>query len=167
MEAGHFDSQVAYAAANTLRIDDMNPHFLRTRDGGKTWTEINTGIAGGSVSNSIREDPRQKGLLYAATDAQVWVSYDDGDHWETLRLNMPAISVRDLQVKDDSTCHCSDLVVGHTRPRLLDPRQHHHAAAVGGGARGIGGVPVQAAHSGARALRHQRPHAVAPRDAAR
>ena len=112
MEAGHFDSQVAYAAANTLRIDDMNPHFLRTRDGGKTWTEINTGIAGGSVSNSIREDPRQKGLLYAATDAQVWVSYDDGDHWESLRLNMPAISVRDLQVKDDSTCHCSDLVVG-------------------------------------------------------
>jgi photosystem II stability/assembly factor-like uncharacterized protein len=112
LEAGHFDSQTAYAAANTLRIDDMNPHFLRTRDGGRTWTEINTGIDGGSVSNSIREDPRRKGLLYAATDAQVWVSYDDGDHWESLRLNMPAISVRDLQVKDDSTCMCSDLVAG-------------------------------------------------------
>ena len=112
LEAGHFDNMTAYAAANTLRIDDMNPHFLRTRDGGVTWTEINTGIAPGHVSNSIREDPRQKGLLYAATDAQVWVSYDDGEHWESLRLDMPAISVRDIQVKDDSSCHCSDLVIG-------------------------------------------------------
>jgi photosystem II stability/assembly factor-like uncharacterized protein len=112
MDAGHFDSQTAYIAANTLRLDDMNPHFFRTHDGGKTWTEINNGIAAGAVSNSIREDPRQKGLLYAATDAQVWVSYDDGDHWESLRLDMPAISVRDLQIKDDSTCHCSDLVIG-------------------------------------------------------
>jgi photosystem II stability/assembly factor-like uncharacterized protein len=112
LEAGHFDAKVAYAAANTLRLDDMNPHFLRTRDGGKTWTEINTGITPGNVANSIREDPRQRGLLYAATDAQVWVSYDDGEHWESLRLNMPAISVRDIAVKDDSTCHCSDLVIG-------------------------------------------------------
>jgi photosystem II stability/assembly factor-like uncharacterized protein len=112
LEAGHFDTQVAYAAANTLRLDDMNPHFLRTRDGGKTWTEINTGIAPGHVSNSIREDPRKRGVLYAATDAQVWVSFDDGDHWESLRLNMPAISVRDLQIKDDTICKCSDLVAG-------------------------------------------------------
>ena len=112
LEAGHFDTQTAYAAANTLRLDDMNPHFFRTHDGGRTWTEINTGIAGGAASNSIREDPRRKGLLYAATDAQVWVSYDDGDHWESLRLDMPAIAVRDLQVKDDSTCQCADLVVG-------------------------------------------------------
>jgi photosystem II stability/assembly factor-like uncharacterized protein len=112
IEAGHFDARTAYAAANTMRIDDANPHFWRTHDGGKTWTEINTGIAPGAQSNSIREDPRQKGLLYAATETQVWVSYDDGDHWESLRLNMPAISVRDLQVKDDSTCHCADLVAG-------------------------------------------------------
>ncbi len=112
LEAGHFSTQTAYAAVNTLRLDDMNPHFVRTHDGGKTWTEINTGITGGAASNSIREDPRQKGLLYAATDRQVWVSYDDGDHWESLRLNMPAIAVRDLAVKDDSTCHCSDLVIG-------------------------------------------------------
>ncbi len=112
IEAGHFDSQTAYAAANTLRIDDLNPHFLRTRDGGKTWTEINTGIAPGAVANSIREDPRKKGLLYGATDTQVWVSFDDGDHWQSLRNDMPAISVRDLQVKDDSVCMCADLVAG-------------------------------------------------------
>ncbi len=112
IDAGHFDTQTAYAAANTMRIDDMNPHFWRTHDGGKTWTEINNGIAPGAVTNSIREDPRKKGLLYAATDTQVWVSFDDGDHWQSLRLDMPAISVRDLQVKDDSTCLCSDLIAG-------------------------------------------------------
>jgi photosystem II stability/assembly factor-like uncharacterized protein len=112
IEAGHFDPLTAYAAANTMRIDDFNPHFWRTHDGGKTWSEINAGIAPGAPANSIREDPRQKGLLYAATDTQVWVSVDDGDSWQSLRLDMPAISVRDLQVKDDSTCLCSDLVAG-------------------------------------------------------
>ncbi len=112
MDAGHFDTLTAYAAANTMRIDDMNPHFWRTHDGGRTWTEIDTGIAPGAVANSIREDPRRKGLLYAATDAQVWVSFDDGDHWRSLRLNMPAVSVRDIQVKDDDHCLCSDLVAG-------------------------------------------------------
>ena len=112
MDAGHFDTKTAYAAASTLRIDDMNPHFWRTHDGGKTWSEINNGIAGGSASTSIREDPRKQGLLYAATETQVWVSIDDGDHWQSLRLNMPAISVRDIEVKDDSTCMCADLVAG-------------------------------------------------------
>ena len=112
IEAGHFDNLTAYAAANTMRLDDLNPHFWRTHDGGKTWTEINTGIAPGAVANSIREDPRKKGLLYGATDTQVWVSFDDGDHWQSLKLDMPAISVRDIQLKDDSTCMCSDLVAG-------------------------------------------------------
>ena len=112
MEAGHFDTKTAYIAANTLRLDDMNPHFWRTHDGGKTWTEINSGIAGGAAANSIREDPRKKGLLYAATDTQFWVSFDDGGQWHSLRLNMPAISVRDIEVKDDSSCLCSDLVAG-------------------------------------------------------
>jgi photosystem II stability/assembly factor-like uncharacterized protein len=112
MDAGHFDTKTAYAAANTLRLDDMNPHLWRTHDGGKTWTEIDRGIDGGSVTNSIREDPRKKGLLYAATDTQVWVSFDDGDNWHSLRLNMPGISVRDIAVKDDASCMCADLVAG-------------------------------------------------------
>jgi hypothetical protein len=112
MEAGHFDTRTAYVAANTLRLDDLNPHFWRTHDGGKTWAEIDRGIAPGAASNSIREDPRKKGLLYAATDTQVWVSMDDGDNWSSLRLDMPAISVRDIQVKDDESCLCSDLVAG-------------------------------------------------------
>jgi hypothetical protein len=112
MDAGHFDSQTAYAAVNTMRLDDINPHFFRTHDGGKTWTEIDNGVAAGVVTNSIREDPRKRGLLYGATDTQVWVSYDDGDHWESLKYDMPAVSVRDIQVKDDSTCLCADLVAG-------------------------------------------------------
>ena len=112
MDAGHFDAKTAYVAAHTLRLDDMNPHLWRTHDGGKTWTEINSGIAPGAVTNSIREDPSKKGLLYAATDTQIWFSIDDGDHWNSLRLDMPAISVRDIQVKDDEGCMCSDLIAG-------------------------------------------------------
>ncbi|HUA87179.1 MAG TPA: hypothetical protein VMB85_25155 [Bryobacteraceae bacterium] len=112
LEAGHFDTRTAYVAANTLRLDDMNPHFWRTHDGGKTWTEIDNGIAPGAVSNAIREDPHKKGLLYASTDTQVWVSFDDGNQWHSLRQNMPAISVRDIEVKDDASCLCSDLVAG-------------------------------------------------------
>ena len=112
IEAGHFNASTAYAAANTMRVDDQNPHLWRTHDGGRTWVEINTGIALGATTNTIREDPRVSGLLYAGTDTQVWVSYDDGDHWQSLRLNMPAISVRDLELKDDASCLCSDLIAG-------------------------------------------------------
>ncbi|MDQ6612508.1 MAG: glycoside hydrolase, partial [Gemmatimonadota bacterium] len=110
IEAGHFDTLTAYAAANTLRIDDQNPHLWRTHDAGKTWTDISRGLTPGSATNSIREDPRKKGLLFASTETQVWVSYNDGDSWQSLKLDMPAISVRDIQIKDDSTCKCSDLV---------------------------------------------------------
>ena len=106
MDAGHFDTRTAYAAINTLRIDDMRPHLFRTHDGGKTWTEINNGIPDGAATSTIREDPKQKGLLYAGSETQVYVSFDDGDHWQSLRLNMPATSIRDLTVKGD------DLVAG-------------------------------------------------------
>jgi photosystem II stability/assembly factor-like uncharacterized protein len=101
MDAGHFDTQTAYAAINTLRLDDMRPHLFRTHDGGKTWTEIDNGIPDGAATSTIREDPKRKGLLYAGTETQVYVSFDDGDHWQSLRLNMPAASVRDLTIKGD------------------------------------------------------------------
>jgi photosystem II stability/assembly factor-like uncharacterized protein len=101
MDAGHYDVQTAYAAVNTLRLDDMRPHLFRTHDGGKSWKEINQGIPDGGATSAIREDPKRKGLLYAGTESQVYVSFDDGDHWQSLRLNMPASSVRDLTVKDD------------------------------------------------------------------
>jgi len=106
MDASHFDTLTAYAAVNTLRLDDMRPHLYRTRDGGRSWTEIVTGIDSGAVTNVVREDPERRGLLYAGTERQVWVSFDDGDHWQSLRLNMPATSIRDLVIKDD------DVVIG-------------------------------------------------------
>jgi photosystem II stability/assembly factor-like uncharacterized protein len=105
IEAGHFDSNTAYTAVNTMRIDDLHPHIFATHDSGKTWTEIVNGIPAGQVVNAVREDPKRKGLLFAGTEKGVYVSFDDGANWESLRLNLPASSVRDLIIKND------DLVV--------------------------------------------------------
>jgi photosystem II stability/assembly factor-like uncharacterized protein len=101
IDAGHFDANTAYAALNTLRIDDLRPHILKTHDGGKTWSEIVNGIPGGEIVNAVREDPVRKGLLFAAAEKGVYVSFDDGANWESLRLNMPASSVRDVIIKND------------------------------------------------------------------
>jgi len=101
LEAGRFDKLTAYAAINTLRLDDMRPHMYRTHDGGKTWQHITAGIPDGAPVDVVREDPARKGLLFAGTEREVYVSFDDGDHWQSLRLNMPASSIRDLIVKDD------------------------------------------------------------------
>jgi photosystem II stability/assembly factor-like uncharacterized protein len=101
IEASHFDAQTAYAAINTLRLDDLRPHVLRTRDSGKTWTEIVAGIPANENVNAVREDPKRRGLLFAGTERAIYVSFDDGDHWQSLRLNMPASSVRDVIIKDD------------------------------------------------------------------
>jgi hypothetical protein len=105
LAASPHDDLTAYAAVNRIRLDDMRPHVLRSRDGGKTWVEIVNGLPDDPV-NAVREDPVKKGLLYAATERMVCVSFDDGAHWQPLRLNMPATSVRDLVVKGD------DLVIG-------------------------------------------------------
>ena len=101
LEASHSDPQTAYAAVNNLRLDDLRPHIYRTRDGGKSWTEITRGIPDNENVNAVREDPKRKGLLFAGTERAVYVSFDDGDHWQSLRLNMPATSVRDLTIKGD------------------------------------------------------------------
>ena len=101
IEASHFDAQTAYAAINTLRLDDLRPHILRTRDGGKTWTETVNGIPANENVNAVREDPVRRGMLFASTERAVYVSFDDGDHWQSLRLNMAASSVRDIIIKGD------------------------------------------------------------------
>jgi photosystem II stability/assembly factor-like uncharacterized protein len=101
IEASHSNPQVAYAAINTLRLDDLRPHILRTRDGGKTWSEIVAGLPESGNINVVREDTKQKGLLFAGSETSVYVSTDDGDHWQSLRLNLPASSVRDLAIKNN------------------------------------------------------------------
>ena len=105
MDASHTDKNTAYAAVNRIRLDDMHPHIYRTKDGGKTWQEIVSGLPNDPI-NVIKEDPLKKGLLFAGSERAVYVSFDDGDHWQSLRSNMPATSIRDLVIKDD------DLVVG-------------------------------------------------------
>ncbi|HEX5855409.1 MAG TPA: glycoside hydrolase, partial [Thermoanaerobaculia bacterium] len=105
IDASHFDDLTAYAAVNRIRLDDLDPHVYRTHDGGKTWKEIVKGLPDDPV-NAVREDPVRKGLLYAGTERTVHVSFDDGESWQPLRLNMPATSIRDLVV------HGDDLVVG-------------------------------------------------------
>jgi photosystem II stability/assembly factor-like uncharacterized protein len=101
IDAGRFAPLTAYAAVNTLRLDDLRPHIFRTHDGGKSWTEIVTGIPSGETVNAVREDPKKKGLLFAGTERAVYVSFDDGGHWQSLRRNMGVTSVRDLIVKGD------------------------------------------------------------------
>jgi hypothetical protein len=104
IDAGHFDENTCYAAVNKIRCDDMRPHIFRTHDGGKTWKAIVNGLPNDPI-NVVREDPQRKGLLFAGSERAVYVSFDDGENWHSLRLNMPATSIRDLIIKDD------DLVV--------------------------------------------------------
>jgi photosystem II stability/assembly factor-like uncharacterized protein len=101
LEASHFDRDVAYAAIDRHRLDDRRPYVYRTRDGGRTWQPIVAGIRDGDFVNAVREDPARRGLLYAATELGVYVSFDDGDHWRSLQMNLPRTSVRDLEVHDD------------------------------------------------------------------
>ena len=101
LEASRFDRDTAWAAINTLRLDDLRPHVLRTKDGGKSWQRVVDGLPLGASANAIREDPVRPGLLYLGTERAVFVSLDGGDSWAPLRLNLPNTSVRDLIVKDD------------------------------------------------------------------
>lgn len=106
IDSGRFDSSTAYAAINRIRLDDLTPHLFRTHDSGKTWTETVNGLPVNAPVNAVREDPFRKGLLYAATELGVFVSFDDGDHWQALMSGLPPSSVRDVVV------HENDLVAG-------------------------------------------------------
>ncbi len=101
IEASPFDAGAAYAAINRIRLDDLRPHIYRTQDFGATWAEIVNGLPANEPVNAIREDPRVRGLLFAATERGVYVSFRSGDRWQPLRFNLPATSVRDLVVHGD------------------------------------------------------------------
>jgi photosystem II stability/assembly factor-like uncharacterized protein len=105
IEASHFDPAEAWATVERHRLEDYRPYLYRTRDAGRTWTLAVEGLNGPAYLNSVKEDPRRKGLLYAGTELGVAVSFDDGDHWQPLQLNLPVVSVRDL------TVHGDDLVI--------------------------------------------------------
>jgi photosystem II stability/assembly factor-like uncharacterized protein len=105
IEASHFDDQSAYASVSRFRIDDLHPYIYRTHDGGKTWKVISGGLPADAPVDTVREDPVRKGLLFAGTETSVWVSFDDGDHWQPLQLNLPHTSMRDLLI------HENDLIV--------------------------------------------------------
>jgi photosystem II stability/assembly factor-like uncharacterized protein len=106
IDASHFDTVTAYAAVNRFRLDDLHPYVYRTHDGGKSWQKIVSGLPENEPVNTVREDPIRKKLLYAGTERSVYVSWDDGDHWQSLQLNLPPTSIRDLVI------HRDDIVVG-------------------------------------------------------
>jgi len=105
IEASPHDVQTAYVAANRYQVDDFKPYIYRTHDMGRTWTLVSTGIAAEAFARSVRQDRVRKDLLYAATETGVYVSFDDGDHWQSLQLNLPIVPITDITVKD------GDLVV--------------------------------------------------------
>ena len=106
LEASRFDRGTAYAAINRFRLDDLHAWIYRTHDGGKNWRKITAGIPDNAAVNTVREDPVRRGLLFAGTERGIYVSFNDGDQWQPLQLNLPPTSMRDLVVHDD------DIVVG-------------------------------------------------------
>jgi hypothetical protein len=106
IDAGHFDANTAYISVNAIRKDDQRPHIFKTHDGGTTWKEIVSGMNPSGPVNAVREDPKQMGLLFAGTERELYFTIDDGENWQSLRLNMPATSIRDLVVQEN------DVVMG-------------------------------------------------------
>lgn len=101
VEASHFDAGTAFAAVNRNSLDDLRPHIFRTRDYGESWQETTGGIDEKDFTRVVREDPVRNGLLYAGTEKGAYVSFDDGDHWQTLRLNMPVVAIHDLAIEQN------------------------------------------------------------------
>jgi len=101
LEASHFDANEAYAAIDRHRLEDNEPYVYRTKDGGKTWQTITNGLPAGVYLQTIKEDPKRRGLLVAGTELGVFVSFNDGDQWQSLQLNLPPCSMRDLAFHDN------------------------------------------------------------------
>ncbi len=102
--ASRFDDASVYVSVSRFRIDDLHPYIYRTHDGGKSWKLITEGLPADAPVDTVREDTVRRGLLFAGTETSVWMSFDDGDHWQSLQLNLPHTSMRDLWV------HGNDLI---------------------------------------------------------
>jgi photosystem II stability/assembly factor-like uncharacterized protein len=99
IEASPNDGDTAYVVA--AGRNDLHPYIFRTRDAGRSWQKIVGGLPDNAIARVVREDPQRKGLLYGGTEKAVYVSYDGGDHWQSLQFNLPTVSVRDLHVHGD------------------------------------------------------------------
>ena len=106
IEASHHNVNEAFVAVERHQLGDYEPHIYRTLDAGRTWTEITRGLPAGAYVQTVKEDPDDRGLLFAGTERSVFVSFDDGEHWQSLQLNLPPASMRDLAI------HGDDLIVG-------------------------------------------------------
>ena len=123
----------AYAAVKRPLLGDQAPYLFRTHDFGKTWTKIVDGLKPNDYAHAIREDRKRRNLLYAGTQHGVYYSYDDGDTWHSLSLNLPDVQISDIWVED------TDLAICDARPVVLHPRRHRAAASVRPAIRGGAG----------------------------
>jgi len=101
IDASPHSAGTAYVAIDRHKLDDFHPYLFKTADYGKTWTKITAGLPDNSYAHTIREDPKRKGLLYAGTENGIYISFDDGGHWQSLKLNLPTTPIHDLTIKGD------------------------------------------------------------------
>jgi photosystem II stability/assembly factor-like uncharacterized protein len=163
IDASKFGECIAYVAANRYQLDDNRPYLWKTTDCGVHWTRIDAGITATEFTRVVREDPAKRGLLVAGTERGVWWSTDDGQHWESLRLNLPIVPVHDLVFKDGdivlathgrgfyimddiATLEQMTAAVAGSGAHLFHPRDQYRLASGGGGGGGgfgRGGAPQQ------------------------
>ena len=162
IDASNFSPGTAYVAANRYQLDDMKPYLYKTSDYGEHWTSITNGIPATEFTRVVREDPERAGLLYAGTERGVWISFDDGASWQSLRRNLPIVPIHDLAIKEgdliaathgrsfwilDDLSALRQLTPGIPREaaHLFRPRKVYRAAFGGGGGNGAaGGHPTGA-----------------------
>ncbi|HEX6575693.1 MAG TPA: glycosyl hydrolase, partial [Gemmatimonadaceae bacterium] len=156
IEPSHFNAGTAYVASNHYQMDDFKPYIYRTTDYGATWQLVVNGIPANEFTRVVREDPDKRGLLYAGTERGVWVSFNNGDSWQTLRRNLPIVPVHDLAVKegdlvaathgrsfwildDLSALHQLTPTITTQKAHLFKPRNVYRANFGGGGGNGAAG----------------------------
>lgn len=101
VEPSAFDAGTCYVATTTYKLGDFAPYLFKTTDYGKSWKKITNGIAEEDFTRVVREDPKQKGLLYAGTENGMYISFDDGANWRSFQLNLPIVPITDLLIKDN------------------------------------------------------------------
>ena len=151
IEPSVFDAGTCYVAGTKYKTGDFAPYLYKTNDFGKTWKKITDGIPSEHFTRVLREDPKQKGILYAGTETGMYISFDDGNNWKAFQLNLPIVPITDLAVKDHSLIVATqgrslwmidDLTVLHqllagekTNPktaRLFDPKDAYRTKGRGG-----------------------------------